>query len=215
MFRCAAWMVDAAVQAVVPMSGQERCSRRHEVVLDAPPEAKDGGRTMTEGVDDRDLIARIASGDEAAMRALFLRYRQRIAGFIRRVLNNEALVEELTNEVFLEIWRGARNFQGRSAVTTWILSIAHYRALNVLKKRGEDALDDDEAWQIPDTRDTPEMVLQKADKAEALRACAEALTPLQRALMSLGRNTKLLSLICKEKIQMTLNHFYFILFFKP
>lgn len=167
------------------MSGQARRSRRHAVVLDAPPEAKDGGRTMTEGVEDRDLIARIASGDEAAMRTLFLRYRQRVAGFIRRVLNNEALVEELANEVFLEIWRGARNFQGRSAVTTWILSIAHYRALNVLKKRGEDALDDDDAWQIPDTRDTPEVVLQKADKAQALRACAEELTPLQREIIDL------------------------------
>ncbi len=153
--------------------------------LDPLPGPPEGGAFMYATADDRELITLAAGTDEAAMRELFLRHRQKVSGFIRRVLSDDAVVEELTSEVFLEVWRGARNYQGRSAVTTWILSIAHYRALNVLRKRGEENWDEDDAWQIADERDDPEVTAQKADKSALLRKCSEDLTPLQREIIDL------------------------------
>ena len=153
--------------------------------LDPQPGPPEGDAFMYASADDGQLIAQVAATDEAAMRELFLRHRQKVSAFIRRVLSDEAVVEELTSEVFLEVWRGARNFQGRSAVTTWIFSIAHYRALNVLKKRGEDNWDEDDALQIADERDDPEVTAQKADKSALLRRCSEELTPLQREIIDL------------------------------
>jgi RNA polymerase sigma-70 factor (ECF subfamily) len=45
-------------------------------------------------------------------------------GFVLRLVRNEATAEDLISEVFLDIWRQAGKFEGRSAVSTWILSIA-------------------------------------------------------------------------------------------
>ncbi len=142
-------------------------------------------RKMHEGTDDRLLMSRIADADEAAMKVLFTRYQARVFGFIRRIMRNDAVAEELTNEVFLEVWRGARNFQGRSSVTTWLLSIAHHRSLNVLRKRREQGWNEEAASQMPDLRDDPEVAVQKADKGAVLRDCSNALSPIDREIIDL------------------------------
>ncbi len=140
---------------------------------------------MHETADDRQLMTLIARGDERAMRALFQRHQNRVFGFVFRILRNDALADEITNEVFLEVWRGARNFQGRSAVSTWLLSIAHYRSLNVLRKRKEQSWNEDDAAQIPDAGDNPEVTLQKTDKGALLHECSNALSPIHREIIDL------------------------------
>lgn len=144
----------------------------------APDSATDKG-------DDRDLMARIANADAAAMKTLFAQHQLRVFRFVERILRNPAIAEELTNEVFLEVWRGARNFQGRSSVTTWILAIAHNRSLNVLRKRRELSWNEDDAAQIPDHQDDPEVASQKAGKSALLRKCSDALAPLHREIIDL------------------------------
>ncbi len=119
------------------------------------------------------------------MRTLFIRHHGRVLGFVRRLLRNEAMAEEMANEVFLEVWRGAKSFQDRSSVSTWVLSIAHHRCLNVLRKRREASWDENDAVQIADLRDDPEVVAQKADKGEVLRKCSDALPPLYREVIDL------------------------------
>jgi len=57
--------------------------------------------------DEAPLIARIAAGDTAALRELFARHHIRVYRFILRLVRNPAPAEELTNEVFLEVWRNA------------------------------------------------------------------------------------------------------------
>ena len=140
---------------------------------------------MYESADDNELMALIASADEAAMRTLFIRHQSRVFCFINRMLRNEAVADELANEVFLEVWRGARNFQGRSSATTWLLAIAHNRSVNVLRKRHEQAWNEDDATQLPDLHDDPEVVTQKADKGALLRKCSDALSPLHREIIDI------------------------------
>lgn len=141
--------------------------------------------TTGDAADDCELMARISDADAMAMKTLYARHQLGVFRFIERILRNPAIAEELTNEVFLEVWRGARNFQGRSSVSTWILAIAHNRSRNVLRKRRELCWNEDQAAQIPDQRDDPEVVSQKADKSALLRKCSDALAPLHREIIDL------------------------------
>ena len=134
---------------------------------------------------DEVLIAKIAKGDRSAMEALFARYRVRVFKFVLRLVRNEAIAEELNSDVFVDIWRQAGTFEGRAAVSTWIFSIARFKALNALQRRTEDELDEAKAETIKDDADDPEIALAKKDKAAVLRQCLDALSSEHREIVNL------------------------------
>ena len=134
---------------------------------------------------DEVLIARIAGGDRLAMQVLFARHHVRVYRFVLRLVRNEATAEDLISEVFLDIWRQAGKFEGRSAVSTWMLSIARFKALSVLRKRPEEELDEETAEQIEDQTDDPETTLAKKDKGAVLRECLSALSAEHREIIDL------------------------------
>src|SRR5437588_12594524 len=118
---------------------------------------------------DEVLIGRIASGDRLAMQVLFARHHVRVYRFMLRVVRDETKAEDLISEVFLDVWRQADRFEGRSAVSTWMLAIARFKALSALRKRPDEELDEETAATIEDTADTPEVALEKKDKSTVLR----------------------------------------------
>jgi RNA polymerase sigma-70 factor, ECF subfamily len=134
---------------------------------------------------DQDLINRVAKGDRLAFRALYARHNVRVFRFILRFIRDEARAEDLIGEVFLDVWRQADRFEGRSSVSTWILGMARFKALSSLRRPVEDALDEDAAGAIADDADTPETVAQKVDKAQAIRRCIEALSTEHREIVDL------------------------------
>ena len=150
-----------------------------------PWRASDRALGMTGAADDASLIGRIAGGDATALRALFARHQVRVFRFILRLVRNEAVAEELANEVFLEVWRNAASFEGASSATTWVLSIAHHRAVSSLRKRREESWDEDAAAALPDSGDNPEVLAQKADKSTILRRCVDALSPEHKGIVDL------------------------------
>src|ERR1044072_4056698 len=84
---------------------------------------------------DEVLIGRIASGDRLAMQVLFARHHVRGFRFVLRLVRDEAAAEDLISEVFLDVWRQAGRFEGRAAVSTWLLAIARFKALSALRGR--------------------------------------------------------------------------------
>jgi RNA polymerase sigma-70 factor (ECF subfamily) len=144
----------------------------------------DGGAIMT-AVDDRELMRRMVARDQTAMSALYARHHVRLYRYLVRLTRNEAIAEELMNEVFLESWRKAASYEGRSSVSTWLISIGHNRAISVLRKRSEEALDDNMAVSIADEDDTPEVALQKSGKAAVMRACMDELSVDHREIIDL------------------------------
>jgi RNA polymerase sigma-70 factor, ECF subfamily len=70
-------------------------------------------------------------------------------------------------------------------VSTWLLSIARFKALSALRKRSDEELDEETAEAIPDTADTPEEAVQKKDKSEILRECLKSLSPEHREIVDL------------------------------
>jgi RNA polymerase sigma-70 factor (ECF subfamily) len=134
---------------------------------------------------DEVLIGRIASGDRLAMQVLYARHHVRVYRFVLRLVSDPTTAEELISEVFLDVWRQANRFEGRSAVSTWLLAIARFKALSALRRRSDEELDEDAAAAIEDTSDDPEIALQKKDKGEILRKCLTALSPDHREIIDL------------------------------
>ena len=134
---------------------------------------------------DDTLIARIAGGDRLAMQVLFARHHVRVYRFVLRLVHNQATAEDLISEVFLDIWRQAGKFEGRSAVTTWMLGIARFKTLSALRRRQEDELDEEMAERIEDRADDPETALAKKDKGAVLRQCLTALSAEHREVIDL------------------------------
>ena len=135
---------------------------------------------------DRELVERVAKGDRAAVRLLFMRHHARVYRFAARQTGSDMMADDIANEVFLELWRQAPAFEGRSEVSTWLLGIARFKALSALRKRKEDAIDEDEAAAIPDTGDTPEVAVMKDDKATALKRMVNALPEEHRTVIDLA-----------------------------
>jgi RNA polymerase sigma-70 factor (ECF subfamily) len=134
---------------------------------------------------DQDLILRVAKGDRLAFRTLYARHNVRVFRFILRFIKDEGQAEDLIGEVFLDVWRQADRFEGRSSVSTWILGMARFKALSSLRKTTESELDEEKAGAIADDADTPEVVAQKVDKAKAIRRCIDQLSPEHREIVDL------------------------------
>jgi len=142
-------------------------------------------KQATETDDDPQLLARIARGDRLAMQVLFARHRLRVFRFILRFLRDEGRAEDALAETFVDVWRQAGAFEGRSSVTTWILSIARYKALSIARMRQDAALDEDYAAGLADEADDPEVEMAKADKSAVLRACISKLSAEHREIVDL------------------------------
>jgi len=134
---------------------------------------------------DEALIGRIATGDKVAMQVLFARHHVRVYRFVLRLVRDQTKAEDLISEVFLDVWRQAGKFEARSAVSTWLLAIARYKALSALRRRPDEELDDEAAAAIEDPGDDPETALEKKDKGEILRKCLTALSPEHREIIDL------------------------------
>ncbi len=119
------------------------------------------------------------------MQVLFARHHVRVYQFVLRLVHNQATAEDLISEVFLDIWRQAGRFEGRSAVTTWMLGIARFKALSALRRRQEDELDEETAEWIEDHSDDPEPALAKKDKGAVLRQRLTALSAEHREVIDL------------------------------
>jgi len=131
------------------------------------------------------LIGRIATGDRLAMQVLFARHHVRIYRFVLRLVRDESVAEDLISEVFLDVWRQAGRFEGRSQVSTWLLAIARFKALSALRRRPDEELDEETAEAIEDPSDDPEVALDKKDKSAAIRKCLEKLSAEHREIIDL------------------------------
>jgi len=134
---------------------------------------------------DGELILRIRAGDQAALKALYARHHVKIFRFAMRLVRNEASAEDIVSEVFIDIWRNAANFEGRSEASTFLLAMARNKAYSLLRRRTEDELDEEAAAAIEDVSDNPEVVLQKKDKGDLLRALLSKLSPEHREVVDL------------------------------
>ena len=134
---------------------------------------------------DETLLQSIAKSDRTAMHVLYSRHNVRVYRFVLRMVRDTTMAEDLVSQVFLDVWRTASQFEGRSQVSTWLLSIARFKALTALRQRKYEDIDQDDVMEIADQADTPEASLDRSRTSAILRACVAKLSPAHREIVNL------------------------------
>lgn len=134
---------------------------------------------------DEVLIGRIANGDRLAMQVLYARHHVRVFRFVIRIVRDESTAEDLISDVFLDVWRQAGRFQGRSSVSTWMLAVARFKALSALRRRPDEKFDEDSTAGIEDGSDDPHTSLEKKDKSALIKRCLAGLSAQHREIIDL------------------------------
>ena len=137
---------------------------------------------------DRDeaWLAAIATGDRHAFDELYREYGPRIFRFSYRLIHDQTKAEEVTNDVMLEIWKHAANFEGRSSVSTWIFGIARHRTLNAVRGKTLHLTTMDAAEHVADESTTAEIELDQATTGKALRDALDRLSSEHREVIELS-----------------------------
>jgi RNA polymerase sigma-70 factor (ECF subfamily) len=87
-------------------------------------------------VDEYALMDRIATGDPDALETLYYRFHPKLARFLWRIIGRREGLDEIINDIFVDVWRGARSFRAASlVVSSWIFAIAYRKALEYLCQR--------------------------------------------------------------------------------
>jgi len=144
------------------------------------------GIIAAQATSDEMLLESIADGGRTAMHILYSRHNVRVYRFILRMVRDATMAEDLVSQVFLDVWRTASQFEGRSQVSTWLLSIARFKALTALRQRRHEDIDQDDVLEIADEADTPEASLDRSDTSAILRACVAKLSPAHREIINLA-----------------------------
>ena len=140
---------------------------------------------MEPSLDDAGLIARVGAGDKAAMKALYERHSDALYRFIRTRLRDPFEAADVMQEVFLEIWRSAGRFEGRSAPRTWIFGIARNKAIDRVRGSARLVAGDPDP-DVPDDAPDPEAVAAAASDAARVRDCIRGLSDSHRSAIHLA-----------------------------
>jgi RNA polymerase sigma-70 factor, ECF subfamily len=130
-----------------------------------------------------ELLGRVAAGDDAAFEGLYDAVAAAVFGLVRRVLRDPAQSEEVTQEVFVEVWRSAARFDsGRGSARTWVLTMAHRRAVDRVRSAQASADRESRVGHLDFSTAYDEVAEQVTDRLERdqVRRCLETLTELQR-----------------------------------
>ena len=136
-------------------------------------------------MDDAALLQRIAGGDKPAMKLLYERHSGALYHFIRARLRDPFEAADVMQEVFLEIWRAAARFEGRSAARTWIFGIARNKSIDRMRRGSREVPAEPDADHADDAPD-PEAVAIAASDALRVRGCIARLSATHRAAIQLA-----------------------------
>ena len=137
---------------------------------------------------DEALVALVARGDEDALAELYDRVGRIAYGLALRVLRDERHAEDAVQEAFLQVWRSAATFRAeRAKASTWILTLVHRRAVNLVRReerRQADPLTDDSAAGIA-PEETDEAAWLRFER-ERVQAALKQLPDVQREALELA-----------------------------
>ncbi len=144
--------------------------------------------------EETQLISLCQKGDRAAFERLYHRYARDVFTMALRMVNSQELAEEVTQEVFISVYKNIKNFQFQSAFTTWLYRIVYRRAADQFRKlkkyqektvlySGEE--DNPAILEVRDPGDNPSENALKRERNRMIEQAIAELSPKQRAIMVL------------------------------
>jgi RNA polymerase sigma-70 factor (ECF subfamily) len=130
--------------------------------------------------DDPVLIRRVAAKDRQAFETLYYRYARRVHRYVSKFIKQPELAEEVLDDVMLVIWRKAWCFDHSSRLSTWILGIAHNKAMKARTRSARataEALPPILEWS---TAEDPASIMARRELGHILTRALDALSPAQR-----------------------------------
>jgi len=148
---------------------------------------------------DAELMLRVKEGDGASFAVLLEKHRSSVIHFVYRMVQNQAVAEELAQEVFLRVYRSRSTYEPTAKFTTWLFRIATHLALNSLRdgknRRHEDRLDeqseDQPARQLADRRPSVEQSMVQEVRLVEVRRAVASLPEKQRAAVLMHKYEEL------------------------
>jgi RNA polymerase sigma-70 factor (ECF subfamily) len=137
------------------------------------------------------LIERCASGDESALELLYKSTAAQLFGVLRRILLRQDLAQEALQDVYVSIWRNAKEYRPtKAAAFTWMVSIARYRAIDIKRSRRHEVHFADPTDYVREDADNVDADLANVAARDAdarrLRDCLKELNPQQRNAVCLA-----------------------------
>jgi RNA polymerase sigma factor (sigma-70 family) len=154
------------------------------------PSRSDPEARAAADAEDRRLMGRVRDGDQSALGELYERHGAGAYGLARRVLGDATLAQDVVQEVFLAVWRDPERYDGdRGAFGTWLLTVTHHRAVDVVRReealrRRQSAAELLEVWES--APDSVADVVWTGVRGERVRAALGDLPPPQREALALA-----------------------------
>ena len=140
----------------------------------------------TSALDDESLLAAIARSDESALAELYDRFGRPAYGLALRVLRNPTLAEDAVQEAFLQAWRQAERFDARRAkASTWILTLVHRRAVDLVRREERHKTDPEETTLMPTEQGADELA-ELRSRREIVQSALGRLPSEQRETLELA-----------------------------
>lgn len=135
----------------------------------------------------RALLARIARGDQQAMKEFYVMHAPTIYAFARKRLRNEQDAEGVVIETMMVVWNSADRYRQEALVRTWLLGIAKNKCLDVLGRRppGEHESIDDHHDLADESQVQPWRTVHEGQLQAALRNCMQSLSALHQSVLHL------------------------------
>jgi RNA polymerase sigma-70 factor (ECF subfamily) len=198
-------MQGAPIVGALPRPNIEGCLQRYRAAL-APPLGRPGRdsagadppgpvprppATAAERARDRELLARVAAGDVAALRILYDEHAPRAMAIATRVLRSLQDAEDVVQETFLDLWRRAGQFDPhRGGAVAWVVTIARSRAIDRLRALGTAGRAVEEAAEggelVPAAFPAPHLEAERRRDRDRVGRALEALPPEQRRTIELA-----------------------------
>lgn len=132
------------------------------------------------------VVSRIAAGEREALAELYVRHRGPLLGYLRSLLGDSGLAEEVLQDTLFAAWTGAADFGQRASVRVWLLGIARRRARDSRRRQHLPLADSAALAAVPAPDPEPESLAIIGAERDALHAALWRLTPMHREVLVLN-----------------------------
>lgn len=145
------------------------------------------GESRVSPPDWNELLRAVARQDRAAFAELFRHFAPRVKSFMLRLGTDQNRAEDITQDVFAQVWRKAAQFDpAKAAASTWIFTIARNMRIDTFRKENRPELDPNDPALVPESPKSADLVVEQTQSVERIRVAMAKLPEEQRQVVHMS-----------------------------